>query len=61
MHDETPEVKINGKVFVDDENIYDKGVNVIDTRKKMGLLAQRPCPLPMSIFDNVPMAREFME
>lgn len=53
MHDETPEVKISGKVFVDDENIYGAGVNVIDTRKKMGLLAQRPCPLPMSIFDNV--------
>jgi len=53
MHDETPEVKITGKVFVDDENIYSNGVNVIDIRKKMGLLAQRPCPLPMSVFDNV--------
>jgi phosphate transport system ATP-binding protein len=53
MHDETPEVKIKGSVYVDDENIYDKNVNVIDTRKKMGLLAQRPCTLPMSIFDNV--------
>jgi phosphate transport system ATP-binding protein len=53
MHDETPEVKISGKVYVDEENIYGAGVNVIDTRKKMGLLAQRPCPLPMSIFDNV--------
>ena len=53
MHDETPEVKIKGNVYVDDLNIYEKGVNVIDTRKKMGLLAQRPCPLPMSIFDNV--------
>ncbi len=53
MHDETPEVKISGKVFVDGEDIYSAGVNVIDTRKKMGLLAQRPCPLPMSIFDNV--------
>jgi phosphate transport system ATP-binding protein len=53
MHDEMPEVKISGKVFVDDENIYGPKMNVIDTRKKMGLLAQRPCPLPMSIFDNV--------
>lgn len=53
MHDETPEVKITGKVIIDDKNIYEKGVSVIDTRKKMGLLAQRPCPLPMSIFDNV--------
>ena len=53
MHDETPEVKISGKVFVDGEDIYSPKVNVIDTRKKMGLLAQRPCPLPMSIFENV--------
>jgi phosphate transport system ATP-binding protein len=53
MHDETPGVRIEGEVFVDDENIYSQNVNVIDIRKKMGLLAQRPCPLPMSIFDNV--------
>jgi phosphate transport system ATP-binding protein len=53
MHDETPEVRITGQVIVDDENIYSPNVNVIDIRKKMGLLAQRPCPLPMSIFDNV--------
>lgn len=53
MHDDNPDVKITGKVYVDDENIYDPGVNVIDIRKKMGLLAQRPCPLPMSIFENV--------
>jgi phosphate transport system ATP-binding protein len=53
MHDETPEVKISGSVFVDEKDIYGSHVNVIDIRKKMGLLAQRPCPLPMSIFDNV--------
>lgn len=53
MHDETPEVKIKGSIFVDGQDIYGPKVNVIDTRKKMGLLAQRPCPLPMSIFDNI--------
>jgi phosphate transport system ATP-binding protein len=53
MHDETPEVRITGRIFVDGEDIYSPNVNVIDTRRKMGLLAQRPCPLPMSIFDNV--------
>ncbi|MBN1142959.1 MAG: phosphate ABC transporter ATP-binding protein [Bacteroidales bacterium] len=53
MHDETPEVKVTGRVVVDGLNIYDSKTNVIDTRKKMGLLAQRPCPLPMSIYDNV--------
>ncbi|HBE41954.1 MAG TPA: phosphate ABC transporter ATP-binding protein, partial [Bacteroidales bacterium] len=52
MHDENPDVRISGRVYVDGENIYKPGINVIDTRKKMGLLAQRPCPLPMSIFDN---------
>lgn len=54
MHDEAPEVRIEGQVMVDGENIYNSRVNVNDTRRKMGLLAQRPCPLPMSIFDNVP-------
>ncbi len=53
MHDETPEVKIKGSIYVDGVDIYGPKVNVIDTRKKMGLLAQRPCPLPMSIFDNI--------
>jgi phosphate transport system ATP-binding protein len=53
MHDETPEVKIKGSIYVDGQDIYGPKVNVIDTRKKMGLLAQRPCPLPMSIFDNI--------
>lgn len=53
MHDDSPEVKITGKIFVDEENIYDNNVQVISIRKKMGLLAQRPCPLPMSIYDNI--------
>lgn len=47
------EVKIEGDVLVDGENIHGKNVDVEAIRKKMGLLSQRPCPLPMSIFDNV--------
>ncbi len=53
MHDENPEVKVSGSIFVDNHDIYDRDIDVIDTRKKMGLLAQHPCPLPMSLFDNV--------
>lgn len=53
MHDDTPKFKITGKIFVDDEDIYDEKAIVISIRKKMGLLAQRPCPLPMSIIDNI--------
>lgn len=51
--DNTANVKIDGKVLVDGENIYDPGVEVTHVRKKMGLLSQRPYPLPMSIYDNV--------
>jgi len=46
-------VKISGTILVDGVNIYDAGVDVTEVRKKMGLLAQKPCPLPMSIYDNV--------
>jgi phosphate transport system ATP-binding protein len=51
--DPSVEVRISGKVLVDGENIHDKKVEITHIRKKMGLLSQRPCPLPMSIFDNV--------
>lgn len=47
------DVKISGEVFVDDENIYDKAENIYNLRKKMGLLAQKPFALPMSIYENV--------
>jgi phosphate transport system ATP-binding protein len=51
--DNSDDVKITGKVLVDGENIYDPNVEVTHIRKKMGLLSQRPYPLPMSIYDNV--------
>ncbi|HJP62257.1 MAG TPA: phosphate ABC transporter ATP-binding protein [Mucilaginibacter sp.] len=51
--DDTADVKVTGKVLVDNENIYDPNVEVTHIRKKMGLLSQRPYPLPMSIYDNV--------
>ena len=46
-------VRIEGKVMVDGQNIYDPGVDVTDIRTRIGLLAQKPFPLPMSIYDNV--------
>lgn len=51
--DDTPDARITGKVLVDDEDIYDPKAEVTHIRKKMGLLSQRPYPLPMSIYDNV--------
>src|SRR5512140_111337 len=49
----TDGTKITGEVLVDGENIYNNDVDVTEVRKVVGLLAQRPSPLPMSIYDNV--------
>ncbi len=49
----TDGVRISGLVLIDGENIYDPEVDVTEMRKKTGLLAQRPHPLPMSIYENV--------
>ena len=46
-------VRVLGKVLVDGENIFAPQVEVTHIRKKMGLLSQKPYPLPMSIYDNV--------
>jgi phosphate transport system ATP-binding protein len=46
-------VRIEGRVLVDGEDIYDPKTEVTGVRKKMGLLSQKPQVLPMSIFDNI--------
>jgi len=46
-------VRVSGKVLVDGENIFDPKAEVTHIRKKMGLLSQKPYPLPMSIYNNV--------
>jgi phosphate transport system ATP-binding protein len=51
--DITDGVTVSGQVLVDGENVLDRGVEVTHIRRKMGLLAQKPYPLPMSIYDNV--------
>ena len=51
--DITDGVTVSGQVLVDGENVLDRSVEVTHIRKKMGLLAQKPYPLPMSIYDNV--------
>jgi phosphate transport system ATP-binding protein len=53
MHDESADVRVEGKLFLDGQDIYAPGVEPTEVRRKMGLLAQRPCPLPMSIYENV--------
>jgi phosphate transport system ATP-binding protein len=49
----TEGARLQGQVLIDGADIYRPDVDVTEVRKKTGLLAQRPYPLPMSIFDNV--------
>jgi phosphate transport system ATP-binding protein len=51
--DQVDGVRFSGKVLVDGENILEKRTEVTHVRRKMGLLSQKPYPLPMSIYDNV--------
>jgi len=51
--DLTDGAHVSGQVLIDGVNILDPAVDIILLRKKMGFLAQRPYPLPMSIYDNV--------
>ncbi|MEG2163622.1 MAG: phosphate ABC transporter ATP-binding protein [Bacteroidales bacterium] len=53
MIDTTEHIRVEGSVIVDGENIYDNNAEITHIRKKIGLLSQRPTPLPMSIYDNV--------
>ncbi|MBI4649054.1 MAG: ATP-binding cassette domain-containing protein [Bacteroidia bacterium] len=47
------DAKITGKIFINNEDILHSNDDVANIRKKMGLLAQRPYPLPMNIYNNV--------
>jgi phosphate transport system ATP-binding protein len=51
--DDIEKVTVEGQIVVDGEDIYGKKTEITHVRKKLGLLSQRPTPLPMSIFDNI--------
>ncbi|ABE51710.1 phosphate ABC transporter ATP-binding protein PstB [Methanococcoides burtonii] len=53
MNDLVKSCSIEGEVLVDGENIYDKDVDVVDLRKNVGMVFQKPNPFPMSIYDNI--------
>ena len=53
MNDLVDIAKIDGKILLDGENIYDKSVNVAALRRRVGMVFQKPNPFPKSIFENV--------
>ncbi len=53
MNDLVDGVRIEGKVLLDGEDIYDSAVDTTILRKKVGMVFQQPNPFPMSIYDNI--------
>lgn len=54
MHELVPSASLAGEVLLDDDDIYDAGHRLVDARKKIGMVFQKPNPFPaMSIYDNV--------
>jgi len=48
-----PEMKVSGKIMIDDDDILHTNEDITILRQRMGLLSQRPYPLPMNIYNNV--------
>lgn len=54
MHEVTASAWVTGKVFLDNQNVYDAAVDPVTVRRKIGMVFQKPNPFPtMSVFDNV--------
>jgi len=53
MNDTIKDTRAEGKVLLDDQNIYDPDVDVVELRQRVGMVFQRPNPFPQSIYDNV--------
>lgn len=53
MNDLIANIKIEGEVLLDGDNIYSMGVDTTLLRKKIGMVFQQPNPFPMSIYDNI--------
>ena len=53
MNDLTPNARLEGEVRLDGENIYTPQTDVVDVRRRVGMVFQRPNPFPKSLYDNV--------
>ncbi|MDD4202287.1 MAG: phosphate ABC transporter ATP-binding protein PstB [Candidatus Omnitrophica bacterium] len=53
MNDVINNVRVEGNVFIDGKNIFGSNVDVVDVRKKVGMVFQKSNPFPKTIFENV--------
>lgn len=53
MNDPIPGVRVEGKIMLDGVSIYDKNMDVVVLKKRVGMVFQKPNPFPMSVYDNM--------
>ena len=53
MNDTIPSCRITGHIQLDEDNIYDKSIDVVQLRARVGMVFQKPNPFPKSIYENV--------
>jgi phosphate transport system ATP-binding protein len=53
MNDLIPSGRVEGEVLIDGKNIYDKDMDVVSLRRKVGMVFQKSTPFPKSIFENI--------
>jgi len=53
MNDTIPSARVTGKIEIDDLDIYDKSLDVVQLRARVGMVFQKPNPFPKSIYENV--------
>jgi phosphate transport system ATP-binding protein len=53
MHDLNSEARVDGDILMDGQSIFDHKIDVVDVRRKIGMVFQKPNPFPKSIFQNV--------
>src|SRR5262249_23364017 len=53
LNDLIDSVRVSGDMLLNGDSIYGRGVDVIELRKRMGMVFQKPNPFPMSIYENV--------
>ena len=55
MNDEIPRARVEGEILLDDDDIYAPDVDIVELRRRVGLVFQKPNPFPQSIYNNVVM------
>lgn len=53
MNDLIPSARVEGRILLDQDSIYDNNMDVVNLRRRVGMVFQKPNPFPMSIYDNI--------